>query len=527
MKRIISISLILLLLAACQPTPTEEIVVNKAEGSLEQRIAGTAVPDYREEIVTVEATAPVQNETPAPDLTTAPVQNETQVPDPTTPPIQDETPAPTAEKTSEPVETIAPATKEPPKEPTLREALGVPERVQEKFDGNAVGAHLYIEIDAIADIPNVTRVPVLRGHILNEVSTEAERIAKLLLDGGPYLRPGRDWIARARKEMENKQAWIDALEDRPYGPYADYDMLRSRLEQSLQASADWISDPGNDSYRAPQVWEGSFADVREGIALGNETHSFSLTGDMFQYTSTSPYLTTIGMVRNRGPKNAEEQAMLDSAAAFGSSLGFTETAPRTINCFDETERIHYHTETGFDNGCYTFTLLPVYAGIPLYPYTTNYGSDTGLQAAGVHYDADKHQEQISGSLENGTVVYLQWLYPFRVTGTENENVALLPFDEIMNVFRRQVFMNQYLDKGCDETIHITDVRFSYMRVKIRDSEEYYLLPVWDFLGYEVDSEWDQKASPGELELARSWWNDQSLLTINAIDGSIINRNAGY
>ena len=114
-----------------------------------------------------------------------------------------------------------------------------------------------------------------------------------------------------------------------------------------------------------------------------------------------------------------------------------------------------------------------------------------------------------------------------MTDTENENIALLPFDEIMDTFRRQVFMNQYLDNGCDETIHITDIRFSYMRVKIRDSAEYYLLPVWDFLGYEVDSEWDQRASAGELELARSWWNDQSLLTINAIDGSVINRNAGY
>jgi hypothetical protein len=483
MKRI-ALILLLLCLLACQPTPTEDIVINKAEGSLETRIMETAVPDYREEIVTVEATASMQDETPTPAT-------------------------------------------EPPKEPTLRESLGVPERVQEKFDGNAVGAHLYIEIDAAADIPNVTRVPVLRGHIIDEISAEAERLSKLLLGDGPYLRPGRDSTAKARKEMENKQAWIDALESRPYGPYADYDFLRSQFEQSIRSTAEWIADPQNDSSRAPEVWEGSFADVREGIALGNETHSFSLTEDLFQYAIAAPYLMSIGTNRDRRPKNTEEQALLDGAAAFGSSLGFTETIPRTINCYDESQRMYYHSETGFDNGCYSFTLLPVYAGIPLYPYTTNYGSDTGLQAAGVHFDADKRQEQIFGSLENGTVVSLQWNYPFRVTSTENENVALLPFDTIMDIFRRQVFMNQYLDKGSDETIRITDVRFSYMRVKIRDSKEYYLLPVWDFLGYEVDSEWDRKASPGELELARSWWNDQSLLTINAIDGSVINRNAGY
>ncbi len=470
MKRI-AVLLFALLLFACQPTPAQEIVVNKAEGSLEQRISGTAVPDYRE--------------------------------------------------TYESVET------ETPNEPTLRTSLNVPERVQEKFDGNAVGAHLYLEIDAITDVPNVTRVPVLRGHIIDEIPTETERLCKLLLGDGPYLCPGRDRIAKTRKEMENTQAWLDALERQPYGPYADYDALRAWLEEKLQMAVRELADPQEGDRRAPEPWTGSFADVGYGIALGNETHSFSLTEDLFQYAIAAPYLMSHDTNRNRGPKSAEEQALLDGAAAFGSSLGFTETIPRTINCYDESQRMRFHSETGFDNGCYTFTLLPVYAGIPLYPYTTNYGSDTGLQAAGVHYDADKRQEQIFGSLENGMVVSLQWNFPFRVTDTENENIALLPFDEIMNTFRRQVFMNQYLDNGCDETIHITDIRFSYMRVKIRDSADYYLLPVWDFLGYEVDSEWDQRASAGELELARSWWNDQSLLTINAIDGSVINRNAGY
>lgn len=470
MKRI-PVILLALLFFACQPTPEQKIVVSKADGSLEQRISGTTVPDYREE-----------NATPASEL---------------------------------------------PKEPTLRKSLNVPERVQEKFDGNAVGAHLYIEIDAITDVPNVTRVPVLRGHIIHEIPTETERLAKLLLGDGPYLRPGRDRIARVRKEMENTQDWIEALERQLYGPYADYDALHAWLEEKLQTAVGELANPQEDDRRAPEPWTGSFADVGYGIALGNETHSFSLTEDLFQYAIAAPYLMSIGANRNRGPKNAEEQALLGGAAAFGSSLGFAETIPRTINCYDESQRMRFHSETGFDNGCYTFTLLPVYAGIPLYPYTTNYGSDTGLQAAGVHFDADKQQEQIFGTLEDGTVVSLQWNYPFRVTGTENENVSLLSFDAVMDIFRRQVFMNQYLDKDCDETIHITEIRFSYMRVKIRDSAEYYLLPVWDFLGYDVDSEWAQKASAGELELARSWWNDQSLLTINAIDGSVINRNAGY
>ena len=48
------------------------------------------------------------------------------------------------------------------------------------------------------------------------------------------------------------------------------------------------------------------------------------------------------------------------------------------------------------------------------------------------------------------------------------------------------------------TVH--SIRFSYMRVKKADSPDYWLLPVWDF---------------------------DDILTVNAVDGSIVNRSAGY
>lgn len=483
-KILLMVPAVALLLLACVPTPTEPIVVGKADGALEQQISATTVPAYREE-------APVLL-SPVPDATEPPV------------------------------------TEQPPKEPTLKESLGVPERVQDHLEGKAVGANLIIEIDAAVDIPNVTHVPVLRGHILNELPSESERLAKLLLGDGPYLLPGHDDVADAKKQLENAQAWLEALEQKPYGALADYDMLRLYLEGQMKTSAEMLAHPENYyPSRTPSPWNGSFSEIRQCVSLANGQQTFFLTADMFRFRSLTPYLFALGTERDRAPQNAEEQRLAAVAEAFAFSLGFAETKLRSINCFDEHYRIRYDSKTGFDNGFYTFTMLPVYADIPLYPYSTNCGTDTGMQAAGVHYDADKAQEQISGAISDGAICELTWMYPFRVTGTENENVALLPFDEILAIFRRQIFMNQYLDKGFDETVRITEIRFSYMRVKIKDSDEYRLLPVWDFLGYELDPEWDATASPGELAIARSWWNNQSLLTVNAIDGSILNRNLGY
>lgn len=103
---------------------------------------------------------------------------------------------------------------------------------------------------------------------------------------------------------------------------------------------------------------------------------------------------------------------------------------------------------------------------------------------------------------------------------DNANVSLLSFDDIMKIFQKQIFMNVYLDTGYPETMHITNIRLSYMRMRKPDSKDYYLLPVWDFLGYCTDEDVDDLMS-------RSWYENQSFLTINAIDGSIIDRNVGY
>ena len=136
-----------------------------------------------------------------------------------------------------------------------------------------------------------------------------------------------------------------------------------------------------------------------------------------------------------------------------------------------------------------------------------------------NYGADA-QETIYAIVQDQAVTQFVWQYPCEIVTMDNANVSLLSFDEIMKIFQKQIFMNVYLDKGFPETMHITDIRFSYLRMKKLNSEEFYLLPVWDFLGYCTDEEADDP-------LSRSWYDNQSFLTINAIDGSIIDRNVGY
>lgn len=71
--------------------------------------------------------------------------------------------------------------------------------------------------------------------------------------------------------------------------------------------------------------------------------------------------------------------------------------------------------------------------------------------------------------------------------------------------------------GQAKAVTVRDIRLGYMRVLKQDEAGVGLLvPVWDFFG-DVD-----------YENSRGFTNpDTSLLTINAVDGSIIDRSRGY
>ena len=109
---------------------------------------------------------------------------------------------------------------------------------------------------------------------------------------------------------------------------------------------------------------------------------------------------------------------------------------------------------------------------------------------------------------------LRWEAPYTLTETVTEDSALMAFDDIMDIFEKMYLVEQ---DGMEADVTVTDIRLGYMRVLKQDEQGVGLLvPVWDFFGsvsYENELGY---AQPGG-----------SLLTINAIDGSIIDRSLGY
>ncbi len=116
----------------------------------------------------------------------------------------------------------------------------------------------------------------------------------------------------------------------------------------------------------------------------------------------------------------------------------------------------------------------------------------------------------------------------------SDHASLLPLSEIRQIAAEQFSIGNIVlpdGKEADQIknmdLSIQHVELGYARVKLADnSDRYVLVPVWDFFGeYELDYE----GYGGQLQysLADPLVYRHSYLTINAVDGTIVNRGLGY
>ena len=105
------------------------------------------------------------------------------------------------------------------------------------------------------------------------------------------------------------------------------------------------------------------------------------------------------------------------------------------------------------------------------------------------------------------------------------NPALLDFAQIKDIFEKNV-LNAQLSEGIESGImHLTDVKLGYTRIyDVQHPTTGKLVPVWDFMGTQ---EWSEEYSDSLTDSLKCYSHATSVLTVNAIDGSIISRSLGY
>ena len=138
-------------------------------------------------------------------------------------------------------------------------------------------------------------------------------------------------------------------------------------------------------------------------------------------------------------------------------------------------------------------------------------------------------------------MHLQWQAPSVLKEELNENVSMLPFEDMMEIFAQQ-FENNYAHVSEYGAEYITKreytidrIALNYMTVARRNSDEYLVVPVWDFFSSAVytysddymTEVYDHYILDENNQRIVDYGDNFSFLTINAIDGTVIDRALGY
>lgn len=154
-------------------------------------------------------------------------------------------------------------------------------------------------------------------------------------------------------------------------------------------------------------------------------------------------------------------------------------------------------------------------------------NDDGMKQAD-GWDGDDYVKQVwSGEyveilVDDDGITGFSYNTPIETEETVVEQSSMKSFDEIKDIFEQMVIVTNtkaaYTEGDSSVSIDVDRVVLRYTRISEENSFDTGLLvPVWDFMG-------TINYTSGEVKDTKS---DTCVLTINAIDGSVIDRELGY
>ena len=360
-------------------------------------------------------------------------------------------------------------------------AEDIPVHVTEQLSSNT--GHTTITIDAEVIVPEVEAVPRYLVRRREFTAAEIHAMANVLFGGRDYVGD-EDFYTHVNPEMPNSRLEsaymeLETVELRDGWPLywlnADHTYLK-QAHSLIMASVEFT--PSGDAYYR----NSGFSAVPEGGAVG-----CSITLEEARETARAavaafaPQLTLTGEGVMWVCSSEDTNARKETQRYQGYAFGFTRDLP-----------------------------LPV-----LYEETHVQGDYSNVVC----------KEQLIIVVDDNGIYWMNYEQPYEIIETLDEDCALLPFDKILDV-ARTLFPLRYLayeGQYSDIRLHVDRITLSSMEVLSRDHpEQCEVIPVWDFFG---TAELREKKN-GQLSAAQD--NPcVSLLTINALDGTIIDRSYGY
>ncbi len=484
MKRIIILCLICTLLLACVPTPEEEFVVNKVDNVVEQKLNATPISEAA---------------------------------DPT-----EDTPQNVPEETA----------------PTLQA-----QRFPEHWSDTAV-INEWLTITYDADITQKADglYPVFRtrrerftqaeiGEMLGKLLPKPETIHAETSTKNEWAEEYRRWL----EKVAQQQAWVDAGRPNDGVDREEIDLSA----EAIEAQSDWYMDRIKEApdsmetksvsdYRSVPLYAKSVYSLEDGtsvvITALDDGFSFYCgcrgSGCVFNVDQLS-WSRSYGDAwtkqwRNVTGSHEDAEASVLRVLERLDMQGYRVASAKEANLFDFYGEQHYYVSSGWE-----FTLQHDFGDYPII--------DTGFYPAVTEDETDAVNEPIAHEyltvfVDETGVRGMNFSCPKSVVGLENANVELLPFETIQLRIQNALSVwygrgiDWYKEHGQSAQSEVYRIFLTTQTVRVKDSKDYYEMPCWIVLFDDDELTRRERDNPIVSHFA---------LILNAVDGSIIDRNAGY
>ena len=432
---------------------------------------------------------------------------------------------------------------------TLGSRIDAPARYQSTFSNVSGGLH--VTVDAAVTVPEADKTPIVRvrpaGITQDQVDVLMDRVVQGELyefDTPKTKSEIADEIVAAKQQIaegpppesagtvysteDGRLTWEEFMEE-VYLPILQeqYDAAPETAERQLATGK--LTDDGSGLKSAGGVntteglgWECLAVYDSENMDIPTSAQYLRAeteTGFIFSYNTAEQFSQTvdyagvdIGDLAPVTVTEAEARAMCDEV----------------VRALDIPDMTLYAAAKKYGGGkeaprcCWELQYTRNMGGVPVAYTSYSVGlpemSPAEMSDGEAIYIAPWDYERLNFYVNDDGIVGLNWQSPCQLTDTVTEDAALMSFSDVVDIFQK-MFVVKYDDRDMDVTIDA--IRLSYMRVSEQDkSYTGLLVPVWDFYG-------SQTWTLGNGESYTFYDPDQSLLTVNAIDGTVIDRSLGY
>ncbi len=456
---------------------------------------------------------------------------------------------------------------EPETDSPLRELLGAPEHYSNK--ASYEGGGLVIETDADVILPEANSINTYAVSA-REVNQEMiDTVTNAFFEGAKFYSAVsyKEWT---KEDYENQIAILKKYKSEgnldPYEfgtdengqPQFDIDEEIARNEERKQEAPDKISPvevkpsfgleyvSGKGEEQTKEVDEDSFygvAETEQGIY--DYSVKYGLAPDIVFSITKNPQKDTIDPQEfsdwldtsfTLGYKEDGKVSLTedDIKGMLGISMEEAQKAAEEkvqklgwgfeVDNWDYA--VFHHGEGGVskDNilkAGYLFHFTRKIDGVPI-TYTDSYGGALEDMDSTLKPWSYERCEVIVG--DDG-IEEVEIYNPYEVGQMQTENVKLMDFDSIIKIYEQMMEVsNADITKyEKNRTYHIRKIVLGYSRIydPTTKNDSGLLVPVWDFFGaFDVEEDDYSYKNNGE-------YSNSSYMTINAIDGTVIDRELGY